>query len=106
MQIAEEALKQARLPRAMPEDVPHNGHTVNPSGLVKVFVDAVVKAGGRLVKAEAGGFAFDGDRLFAIETSSGRIEADTAVLAPARIPGHLRLRLATRSRWKQSGAIM
>ena len=33
--------------------VPNNGHTVNPSGLVKAFVDNVLKAGGRLVKAEA-----------------------------------------------------
>jgi D-amino-acid dehydrogenase len=61
--------------------VPNNGHTVDPSGLVKAFVENVLKAGGRLVKAEAKGFAFDGDRLVAVETSSGRIEADTAVLA-------------------------
>src|SRR5579862_7784117 len=57
--------------------VPNNGHTVNPSELVKAIVDNVVKSGGRLVKAEARGFAFDGDRLVAIETSAGRIETDT-----------------------------
>ena len=61
--------------------VPNNGHTVNPSELVKTIVDNVVKSGGRLVKAEARGFAFDGDRLVAIETSAGRIETDTVVLA-------------------------
>jgi D-amino-acid dehydrogenase len=61
--------------------VPHNGHTVNPEGLVKAIVDAVLKTGGRLLKAEAKSFAFDGDRLVAIETTAGRIEADTAVLA-------------------------
>ena len=61
--------------------VPNNGHTVNPSELVKAIVDHVVKSGGRLVKAEAKGFAFDGDRLVAIETTAGRIGADTVVLA-------------------------
>lgn len=61
--------------------VPHNGHTINPEGLVKTIVDAIFKTGGRLVKAEAQGFAFDGDKLVAIETMGGRIEADTAVLA-------------------------
>ncbi|HET7886640.1 MAG TPA: FAD-binding oxidoreductase [Bradyrhizobium sp.] len=61
--------------------VPHNGHTVNPSELVKAIVDHIVKSGGRLVKAEAKGFAFDGDRLVAVETTAGRIEADTVVLA-------------------------
>jgi glycine/D-amino acid oxidase-like deaminating enzyme len=61
--------------------VPNNGHTVNPEGLVKAIVDTILKAGGRLVQAEAKGFAFDGDRLVAIETTAGRIEADTVVLA-------------------------
>jgi D-amino-acid dehydrogenase len=61
--------------------VPHNGHTINPEGLVKAIVDAILKTGGRLIKAEALGFAFDGDKLVAIETMGGRIEADTAVLA-------------------------
>lgn len=61
--------------------VPNNGHTVNPSELVKAIVGRLVQSGGRLVRAEARSFAFDGDRLVAIETSAGRIEADTAVLA-------------------------
>jgi D-amino-acid dehydrogenase len=61
--------------------VPHNGHTVDPSELVKAIVDNVVKSGGHLVKTEAKSFAFDGDRLVAIETTAGRIEADTVVLA-------------------------
>jgi D-amino-acid dehydrogenase len=61
--------------------VPHNGHTVNPSELVKAIVDHVVRSGGRLLKAEAKGFTFDGDRLVAIETTAGRVEADTVVLA-------------------------
>jgi D-amino-acid dehydrogenase len=61
--------------------VPHNGHTVNPEGLVKAIVEAILKAGGQLVKAEARAFAFDGDRLVAIETTAGRVEADTVVVA-------------------------
>jgi D-amino-acid dehydrogenase len=61
--------------------VPYNGHTANPEALVKAIVEAILKSGGRLIKAEAKGFAFDGDKLVAIETSGGRIEADTVVLA-------------------------
>lgn len=61
--------------------VPGNGHTANPSALVKAIVDSVVAAGGRVVAAEARGFAFDGDRLVGVETSQGRIAVDSAVLA-------------------------
>src|SRR3984885_12448680 len=61
--------------------VPHNGHTVNPEGLVKAIVDTILKAGGRLVKAEAKSFAFDGDRLVAIETPARPVETETVVLA-------------------------
>jgi D-amino-acid dehydrogenase len=61
--------------------VPGNGHVVNPGGLVKAIAECVVKAGGRLVEAEAAGFAFEGERLVAVETNGGRIAVDTAVLA-------------------------
>ena len=90
MGIAWEEFDQAQLrdfdPNLTPDAkfgkfVPNNGHTVNPSELVKAITGHVVRSGGRLVKAEANGFAFDGERLVAIETTSGRIEADTVVVA-------------------------
>ena len=90
MGIVWEELDQAQLrafdPNLTPDAkfgkyVPHNGHSANPSDLVKAIADHVVKSGGRLVKAEAKGFAFEGERLVAIETMAGRIDADTVVLA-------------------------
>src|SRR4051794_35964032 len=61
--------------------VPGNGHTVDPGGLVKGLAHAVERNGGEFLKRRAIGFAFDGERLRAVQTAEGEVAADAVVIA-------------------------
>ncbi|MFC7054168.1 NAD(P)/FAD-dependent oxidoreductase [Hansschlegelia quercus] len=61
--------------------VPDNGHTVNPNRLVSTLADAFVRDGGTIKRARAIGFDLEGDRLQAVRTADGCVEADRAVVA-------------------------
>jgi D-amino-acid dehydrogenase len=60
--------------------VRENGHTSNPLRLVELLVESFARAGGELVRARAHGFRLEGHRLTAIETDSGALPADAAVV--------------------------
>src|SRR5215831_6414292 len=60
--------------------VRENGHTSNPLALVERLLDHVIRSGGELVRARAHGFRLEGRRLAAIETDSGELAADAAVV--------------------------
>ncbi len=61
--------------------VPGNGHCLDPGGLVVALADAVQRDGGTIMRARATGFAFDGAKLRAVQTSNGEVQADAAVIA-------------------------
>lgn len=58
-----------------------NGHTVDPGGLVSKIAECVIAAGGKLVKARANDFAFDGSTMRGVNTDQGVIAADAVVIA-------------------------
>jgi D-amino-acid dehydrogenase len=60
--------------------VRENGHTSNPLALVERLVEHFVRSGGELVQARARGFRLEGGRLAAIETETGDLAADAAVV--------------------------
>jgi D-amino-acid dehydrogenase len=60
--------------------VRENGHTSNPLGLVERLLAQFLRAGGELVRARAHGFRLDGRRLAAIQTDTGDLPADAAVV--------------------------
>jgi D-amino-acid dehydrogenase len=60
--------------------VRENGHTSNPLALVERLAEHFVRSGGELVRTRAHGFRCDGGRLVAIETESGELPADAAVV--------------------------
>jgi D-amino-acid dehydrogenase len=60
--------------------VRENGHTSNPLALVERLLEHVIRSGGELVRARAHGFRLEGRRLAAIETDSGELAADAAVV--------------------------
>jgi len=60
--------------------VRENGHTSNPLKLVERLLGHFVRSGGELVRARANGFRLDGRRLAAIQTDSGDLPADAAVV--------------------------
>jgi glycine/D-amino acid oxidase-like deaminating enzyme len=60
--------------------VRENGHTSNPLALVERLVEHFVRSGGQVVRARARGFRLEGGRLIAIETESGGVPADAAVV--------------------------
>jgi D-amino-acid dehydrogenase len=59
----------------------NNGHCLDPGGFVLALAEAVQRDGGKLVRARATGFAFDGETLQAVRTDSADVPADAAVLA-------------------------
>ena len=61
--------------------VPNNGHTVDPGGLVTALADAVLKNGGEHIRAEARGFSLGGKRLKALQTNTGEITVDAAIVS-------------------------
>jgi glycine/D-amino acid oxidase-like deaminating enzyme len=60
--------------------VRENGHTSNPLGLVTRLVERFRGQGGELVRARALGFQFEGRRLIAIQTDTGILRVDAAVI--------------------------
>ena len=61
--------------------IEENGHTTNPSRLVKRLVEHAVKRGALLVTASADGFTMVGDELRSVRSSAGEIRADCVVVA-------------------------
>src|SRR6201993_3997501 len=60
--------------------VRENGHTSNPLALVERLVQHFVRSGGELVWARAHGFLVEDGRLAAIETDTGDLAADAAIV--------------------------
>jgi D-amino-acid dehydrogenase len=60
--------------------VRENGHTSNPLGLVERLLAQFLRSGGELVHARAHGFRLDGRRLTAIQTDTGDLAADAAIV--------------------------
>jgi D-amino-acid dehydrogenase len=60
--------------------VRENGHTSNPLALIERLVEHFVRSGGELVQARAHGFRLAGGRLAAIETNTGDLAADAAII--------------------------
>ena len=60
--------------------VRENGHTSNPLALVERLLEHFLRSGGELVRARASGFRLEGRRLAAIETATGEIAADAAIV--------------------------
>jgi D-amino-acid dehydrogenase len=60
--------------------VRENGHTSNPLGLIDRLLAQFLRSGGELVHARAHGFRLDGRRLAAIQTDTGDLPADAAIV--------------------------
>src|SRR5947208_2761810 len=60
--------------------VRENGHTSNPFDLVSRLVERFRGQGGEIVRARAVGFQLDGRRLIAIQTDTGILRVDGAVI--------------------------
>jgi glycine/D-amino acid oxidase-like deaminating enzyme len=60
--------------------VRENGHTSDPLRLVQMLVEAFTRSGGELTQTRARGFRLEGRRLAAIQTDSGDLAADAAVI--------------------------
>ena len=60
--------------------VRENGHTSNPLGLVERLLAQFLRSGGELVHARAHGFRLDGRGLAAIQTDTGDLPADAAIV--------------------------
>ena len=60
--------------------VRENGHTSNPLGLVDRLLAQFLRSGGELVHARAQGFRLEGRRLAAIQTDTGDLPADAAIV--------------------------
>lgn len=58
-----------------------NGHTINPGGLVRRLAEHFVRQGGVVHRGKATGFKLDERALRAIETDTGVVEVDAAVVA-------------------------
>jgi D-amino-acid dehydrogenase len=85
-----EMLDQAALHDFDPALSPHfvrgvfieeNGHTTNPSKLVKRLVEQARRNGATLVSAAASGIALDGGTLRGVRTAAGEVHADGVVVA-------------------------
>lgn len=60
--------------------VRENGHTSNPLGLVTALVEQFRRGGGEIVRSRALGFQLEGRRLVAIQTDTGILRVDAAVV--------------------------
>src|SRR6516165_4800043 len=60
--------------------VRENGHTSNPLKLVERLLDHFLRSGGEIVHARAHGFRLDGRRLAAIQTDTGDLPAEAAIV--------------------------
>ncbi len=61
--------------------IEENGHTVNPSKLVKRLVEQAVRNGAVLIPAIAQAIILDGNKVRGVRTSNGEISADYVVVA-------------------------
>jgi len=61
--------------------IEENGHTVNPSRLVKRLVEQAVRNGATLIRASAHAITLDGREVRAVQTSAGEVAADCVVVA-------------------------
>lgn len=61
--------------------IPENGHTTNPSMLVKSFVEHALRNGATLLTASATGIALDGAAVRAVHTNVGEVPAESVVIA-------------------------
>ncbi|MGQ4275161.1 NAD(P)/FAD-dependent oxidoreductase [Terrihabitans sp. B22-R8] len=66
-----------------------NGHTTDPSALVRALAEAFLQGGGHLLRARALGFDVAEGRLQAVRTDAGAIPADAAVIAAGAYSGAL-----------------
>src|SRR6516162_6232994 len=60
--------------------VRENGHTSNPLQLVERLAEHFIRSGGEIVRAHAHGFRLEGGRLAAIETDTGDLRTDAAIV--------------------------
>jgi D-amino-acid dehydrogenase len=60
--------------------VRENGHTSNPLKLVERLLEHFLHSGGEIVHAKAHGFRLDGRRLAAIQTDTGDLPAEAAIV--------------------------
>jgi len=60
--------------------VRENGHTSNPLKLVERLLEHFLRSGGEIVRARAHGFRLDGRRLAAIQTDTGDLPAEAAIV--------------------------
>jgi len=60
--------------------VRENGHTSNPLKLVERLLKHFLHSGGEIVHAKAHGFRLDGRRLAAIQTDTGDLSAEAAIV--------------------------
>ena len=60
--------------------VRENGHTSNPLKLVERLLEHFLRSGGEIVQARARGFRLEGRRLAAIQTDTGDLSADAAIV--------------------------
>jgi len=60
--------------------VRENGHTSNPLALVERLAEHFIRSGGEIVRAHAHGFRLEGGRLAAIETDTGDLRTDAAIV--------------------------
>ncbi|WP_426957447.1 NAD(P)/FAD-dependent oxidoreductase [Muricoccus radiodurans] len=60
--------------------VPEGGHCLDPGAYVAALVDQAVAEGATLSRDSATGFRIEGGRLRAVQTASGEIAADRAVI--------------------------
>ena len=81
--------------------VRENGHTSNPLGLVERLLAQFLRSGGELVHTRAHGFRLDGHRLAAIQTHTGDLPADAAIVCAGAYSKPL-ARIETASRLKRA----
>src|SRR6516164_8157708 len=60
--------------------VRENGHTSNPLPLVERLLTQFLRSGGKIMQARAHGFRLEGRRLAAIQTDTGDLPADAAIV--------------------------
>ena len=74
----------------------NHGMITDPGQYVKDLADTLVEIGGRVVRAEARGFVFDGDGTVRVETSEQPVDADAVVIAAGAWSARLTERLGHR----------
>jgi D-amino-acid dehydrogenase len=76
--------------------IPEASHCVNPSRLVKVFAECLVRRGGTLLRQTVKGLENGADGTGSVVTDAGRHSADAVVLAAGAWSGRLAKQLGTR----------